>query len=447
MFYQFVELAATVIESLLLFGAVPRIAGRKYSGRKHVARVLCASAGMTVLISWMNSLSAFSFVTVAAGILYVFVVSRFLSNGGMLLRLTACILAFFFLHTFDQIIGFGSALLIGGSQSAYASFDIMMEPGVTRTIYTAVNKSLQSACFFAFRPHLYKLGLLSKRSLAVLFSTVFIAYVIMCILTQLIISDSLFLMQIAVMLSFFFILIGIFAVILSILLSSQYQEERNKSSLVLLMNEMLEKNYRQLSANQLAISKQMHDFTNHLKTLEHLTGSCPEAQKYISQLLGAPSQRSRFCHSGSDVVDAIVNCKAEEAAAKHISFSHTIHPVGKWSIASVDICAILSNQLDNALEACEKMPETEDRFIRIALGQEKSFVFFKVENSVKEDPFRKNGEMASEKAGSSQLHGLGLRSISDAVRKYQGTLQNSCENNVFTSIAMVQNLDAPDPLT
>ena len=64
-----------------------------------------------------------------------------------------------------------------------------------------------------------------------------------------------------------------------------------------------------------------------------------------------------------------------------------------------------------------------------------------MENSVAENPFTDQGKLLSTKADPSGFHGLGLKSISDAVKKYQGVLESTCENNIFSSIAMIQNLD------
>ena len=75
-------------------------------------------------------------------------------------------------------------------------------------------------------------------------------------------------------------------------------------------NQLMEKNYQGLAASQLILSKQLHDFGNHLKTLEALTAESPKAQQYISQLLSATYKNMPRCRSGNDIIDAIVNCKA-----------------------------------------------------------------------------------------------------------------------------------------
>ena len=86
-----------------------------------------------------------------------------------------------------------------------------------------------------------------------------------------------------------------------VILFSRYQEEKNRNSLSLLANQLMEKNYQGLAASQLILSKQLHDFGNHLKTLEALTAESPKAQQYISQLLSATYKNMPRCRSGNDM--------------------------------------------------------------------------------------------------------------------------------------------------
>ena len=111
-------------------------------------------------------------------------------------------------------------------------------------MFTLINKSVQTGLFFFLRPYLHYLGRLPNRLMAVLFFVGTAAYVIMSSLLQMIITDSLFVMQAAVILSWVFITVGILACILATILSNKYQQERNRSNLSLLANQLMEKNYR-----------------------------------------------------------------------------------------------------------------------------------------------------------------------------------------------------------
>ena len=434
-----IEIAATEVESLLSLGATAEMAGRRYEGKIYLARLLGFSAFMTLLVSLLNRVSPFSFLTILAGMAYVVGATRFLSEGGFLTRATACVMTLFFLHSLDYIIGFTLAMLIGNSPSVYQSFDTLLHTGETRTIFTLINKSVQTGLFCFLRPYLHYIGRLPNRLMAVLFFVGTAAYVIMSSLLQMIITDSLFVMQAAVILSWVFITVGILACILATILSNKYQQERNRNNLSLLANRLMEKNYRDLSAHQRTLAKRLHDFTNHMKTLEALSKESPAAQAYIAELLSTTYRNVKRCRSGNDVIDAIINCKAEEAEAQGIPFTYSVRLTEPLRISSVDLCAVLANQLDNALEASLKLPQESERFVKVIVEQRNNFLSFRVENRVAQNPFDAHGHLVSTKKGDPSLHGLGLKNIRDAVEKHMGTLQNLCRENVFVSFAVMQN--------
>lgn len=147
--------------------------------------------------------------------------------------------------------------------------------------------------------------------------------------------------------------------------------------------------------------------------------------------------RIKLCHSGCDVIDAIINCKVSEATAGHIAFTYKVQLPEPIHVSSVDICAVLSNQIDNALEACANIPNQQERFVQVTLWQKETFLFFKVINSVLVNPFIAGNTLISKKKESG--HGLGLINIRDTVEKYNGTLDNQFSGNQFISIAMMQN--------
>ena len=89
-------------------------------------------------------------------------------------------------------------------------------------------------------------------------------------------------------------------------------------------NDLMMKNYQQLYDVQIRISQQVHDFTNHLKTLNGLIDDGTEAKTYVQTLLQAPKRQVRQSQCGNHVIDAIINCKAEEALNSHIVFSWQI---------------------------------------------------------------------------------------------------------------------------
>lgn len=340
-------------------------------------------------------------------------------------------------YTLDYVVGFSVSMIIGQSQDIFHGFELMMKTGTIRTIYTVINKALQVSLFFLLGAQYEKIRQFDKRYLGILFGITTSCYIIMSILLSLIMTDSLFVMQIAIVVSWIFIMSCLVAIITIISIHSKYIKKERETVMISLTNELMERNYQQLHKNQRLIAKQVHDFTNHLKTLKGMLDKDTEAEQYVGKLLAITYRESKLCHSGCDVIDAIINCKVSEATAGHIAFTYKVQLPEPIHISSVDICAVLSNQIDNALEACANIPNQQERFVQVTLWQKETFLFFKVINSVLVNPFIAGNTLISKKKESG--HGLGLINIRDTVEKYNGTLDNQFSGNQFISIAMMQN--------
>lgn len=438
MLYNIIDLLATILESTLVICSITFSSEFRFAKKQETLFIVLSILGMTLLVSYANTLETFSFFTILLGTSYAIAITKLLSKGKFLLRTTVCILTLFFLHSFDAINGFSCALIFGQSESVYESYIYIMQPGTLRILYTAVNKSIQIVfCFILWR-YLPLLNTLGRRSLLPLCSVFFIAYVIMSILLNLIISDSLIIMQVAVIFAWIFILICMIAVLFVLFFSHNYYQKKQESEVLAVTNQLMEKNYKQLYNDQTFLSQQMHDFTNHLRVISSIVPEESSAAEYVNKLLSVPYKQANQCHSGNEVIDAVINCKQVEADALQIQYSYKVQLSDNLSISSTDICAILSNQIDNALEACEKIADASNRWIHISIGQKNDFILFKVENTAPDDPFKEKGKLVSKK--NSKFHGLGIKNISETVKKYDGSLTNEYNNHIFTSIAMIQNL-------
>ncbi len=92
--------------------------------------------------------------------------------------------------------------------------------------------------------------------------------------------------------------------------------------------------------------------------------------------------------------------------------------------------------MENALDACKKIPDSQRRFIQVSIRQNKGFVVIQVINSAYRNPFTADGRLVTNKEDP-EFHGLGLKSIQDTVDKYNGYLTNSYEDHQFQSEALL----------
>ena len=88
-------------------------------------------------------------------------------------------------------------------------------------------------------------------------------------------------------------------------------------------NALMEENYRQINAQQEAYARELHDFKHHLMVIREYiqTHKEPELNTYIDSLLKTSYVGMLQCHSGNDIIDAVINCKSAEAKALDIQFS------------------------------------------------------------------------------------------------------------------------------
>ena len=237
--------------------------------------------------------------------------------------------------------------------------------------------------------------------------------------------------------SWLYILAFVTITIIAFVLIARAEQERQTHIFLRSANQLLTENYQQLHAYQQNHAKQIHDFNHHLTALKGLValGKHEEALAYMESLLSTTYQETALCHSGSDIIDAIINCKAAEAAQLGIDFRFAVSFPVSADIAPVDICGVLANQIDNAFDACRQMPPSYLCEVKITIKHVENFVFFRVENTVDHNPFENNSSLSSTKTDTSAQHGLGLKNIRDITDKYSGFLRNEYKSGLFISVA------------
>ena len=207
-------------------------------------------------------------------------------------------------------------------------------------------------------------------------------------------------------------------------------------------NTLMADNYKTLHNTQQEYAQKLHDFKHHVRTVHKLIsdGKVESALEYTDSLLKTSYQQAAQCHSGNDIVDAIINSKLAEAQAKQIQFTFMANLHIPIQIDPVDLCGVLANQLENAFEACMQISNPAERVVHAEIKQVKSIVILRVENTVISDPFENNPDLHSTKPDSSISHGYGLLNIRSIAQKYEGTLRAEFTNNKFVSVVSLCDL-------
>ena len=191
--------------------------------------------------------------------------------------------------------------------------------------------------------------------------------------------------------------------------------------------------YRKINRIYSELRSFRHDFKNHLICLRSLLADekTDEALDYMNGIEDMSYTEKRNYDTGNIIADALLNDKSEKAEKinAHLVFSGYIPTMG---IASVDLCTLLSNAIDNAIDACEKDKTMRFKKIKINSDFKQGYFFFSVENPIFEQVhINKNNAIETTKENKN-IHGFGLANIVKVAEKYHGETKLSATNDTFT---------------
>lgn len=140
--------------------------------------------------------------------------------------------------------------------------------------------------------------------------------------------------------------------------------------------ELIETHYREVDNMYRQIRGWRHDYRNHIQTMKAYAAAQDwEAVKNYLDLLDTDLQTvDTVIKTGNPMTDAILNSKISLAKAKGIEVVADAHIPVKLKSSEIDLCCIIGNLFDNAIEASMKLPE-EQRLIRVYMTAGKTSVF------------------------------------------------------------------------
>ncbi len=177
------------------------------------------------------------------------------------------------------------------------------------------------------------------------------------------------------------------------------------------------------------LRKLRHDLNNHIgliKTLAH-TEKYEELKEYINQVYEDVEIANDLVIINNKTLSVLLNAKKGQAKEKNINFTSMI-AIQDINMQSKDICSLLGNILDNAIEAAEK--SGNKKYIQLMIQNTEKGCSIQCENSISTKPVIKRGRFLTNK-DNALLHGLGTENIKDIVAKYQGELEFEFDDESF----------------
>lgn len=178
-----------------------------------------------------------------------------------------------------------------------------------------------------------------------------------------------------------------------------------------------------------------HDYHNHIQAMQAsmALGKYEDVNAYLRQLNDDLTQVDTTVKTGRVMIDAILNGKLNIAAQNEIAVNVKAMIPEKTPVSDVDLCAIIGNLLDNAIEENKRLPQ-EDRFLRIYIGQKNTQLYLAFTNAAGKKREKRRNLFASVKG---EQHGLGLMRVESLVKKYGGLFSADSEDGGFTAELLI----------
>ncbi len=219
-------------------------------------------------------------------------------------------------------------------------------------------------------------------------------------------------------------------------INRQYEVEKELARLKSEQAELLERDYTAVNRAYQVNAKLFHDFHNHIGVLrQFLTHEkYGEAVRYLDELQAPVRNLTAAVWTGDETADYLISSKAAAAEADGVRFQAQVEFPHRTNIRSVDLCAILGNLLDNAIEAARQVPDPSGRTVTLTIRRIHQMLVIKVENSFAGAPVQEKGELKTTKTEGG-LHGWGLKSVQTAAEKYDGMVRAGVSGEVFRAVA------------
>ena len=213
------------------------------------------------------------------------------------------------------------------------------------------------------------------------------------------------------------------ALIAVVILSRHEQLERGQ-----MLYEMNRAYYSQLEQTQLQVRRLRHDMANHLQAMRALDGDA--LHRYIDELIDSPAMRSQTHYCENTVVNAVLQNKEPRIAALHIDAEIAVSLPADLPIQDLDLCALFANGLDNAIEACARMPVHERR-LSVRARADKGLLVVRMRNRTPDLTPIAPDDLPETHKRDRENHGFGLMNLRAIAARYQGSMELQRAGGMF----------------
>ena len=200
--------------------------------------------------------------------------------------------------------------------------------------------------------------------------------------------------------------------------------------------ELIETHYREVENMYRKMRGWRHDYRGHIQAMKALlsAGDLDGLRGYLDKLDTDLNTVDTVIKTGNPMADAILNSKISLAQSRGITVKADAHvPVG-LRMSEIDLCCILGNLFDNAIEASMALPE-EERLIRVYMEMKGTQLYISFTNFTAGKKLRKTGKVYKSTKG--EGHGFGLVRIDKIIEQLDGYLSRNSEGGAFTTEILI----------
>ena len=196
--------------------------------------------------------------------------------------------------------------------------------------------------------------------------------------------------------------------------------------------ELIETHYREVDNMYRQIRSWRHDYRNHIQTMKAYaaSGDLDAIRRYLDLLDEDLTTVDTVIKTGNPMTDAILNSKISLARSKDIQVIADAHVPVRLKSSEIDLCCILGNLFDNAIEASIQLPR-EQRCIRVYIDMKNTQLYISFTNFTAGKKLPKEGSRFRSTKG--EGHGFGLVRIDAIVERLEGYISRNSEDSAFTT--------------
>ena len=200
--------------------------------------------------------------------------------------------------------------------------------------------------------------------------------------------------------------------------------------------QLIETHYQEVENMYRQMRGWRHDYRNHIQTMKVLAsgGDLEGIRSYLDRLDTDLNTVDLAVKTGNAMADAILNSKISLAKSRDIPVQVDAHIPVKLKMSELDLCCVIGNLFDNAIEASLALPP-EERLIRVYLDMKGTQLYLSFTNFTAQGKREKrNGRFYTTKG---EGHGFGLVRVDAIVERLEGYLSRNSEDGAFTTEILI----------